>query len=71
MSISKEEAVRIAREDASRVYVDLSVYTVTVKRDGDDWKVDYSPSDPFVVGGGPHYVISAQTGEIRSRQYEQ
>ncbi len=71
MSITREEALRIAREDAECVYVDLSIYSVTAERDGDHWKVDYRLADPYTVGGGPHYVISAVTGEILFRKYEQ
>ena len=71
MKITKEDALRIAREDAERTYVDLSIYSVTAERDGDHWKVDYHLADPYTVGGGPHYVISAVTGEVLSRKYEQ
>jgi hypothetical protein len=71
MTITKEQALRIAREDAERTYVDLSIYSITAECDGESWRVDYSPSDPYTAGGGPHYVISANNGEILSRRYEQ
>lgn len=71
MNVTREDALRIAREDAECTYADLTIYSVTAERDGDHWKVDYHLADPFMVGGGPHYVISAVTGEIRSRKYEQ
>lgn len=71
MTITEEEARRIAHEDAERVYRDLSMYAVFVEREHDTWRIGYRPSDPFTVGGGPQYVISRETGEIISRHYEQ
>ena len=71
VNIGEQEALRIAREDAERVYLDLSIYTATAQRDGGVWRVSYSPTDPFTLGGGPSYVISAETGEILERRYEQ
>ena len=28
-------------------------------------------SDPGAQGGGPHYIVSAETGEILAKRYEQ
>ncbi|HXJ64062.1 MAG TPA: hypothetical protein VNN79_09935 [Actinomycetota bacterium] len=69
--ISEQDAVAIAADNARRVYRDLSVYRVVVSLIDDDWHVDYELTDPNMVGGGPHYVISAETGEITSYRYEQ
>lgn len=69
--ISREDALKIANEDAKRSYRDLSIYTVeSVLKEG-KWYVDYNLSNTQMVGGGPHYVISAETGEIISFRYEQ
>ncbi len=69
--IDEAKARAIANEDATRAYRDLSIYRVkTELRDG-NWHVDYELEGEAVVGGGPHYVISAKTGEIIERRYEQ
>ena len=71
MCVTKEKALEIARRDAMQHYRDLGKYEITIKSDEGTWLVDYSLRDPSLVGGGPHYVISAHTGEIISRRYEQ
>lgn len=71
MSLSEEDALRIAREDAQGVYQDLSMYSVSVEAQDNTWLVAYRPSDPFTVGGGPQYVISRETGKVLSKHYEQ
>jgi len=42
VNIDEQEALRIAHEDAARVYVDLDMYTATAQRDGTVWRVTYS-----------------------------
>jgi hypothetical protein len=69
--ISKEEVLRIAHRDASKIYRDLSVYEVIATSEGGDWHVSYVLADPKRVGGGPEYVISGETGEIISLRYGQ
>jgi len=69
--IGREEALRIANEDAARMYRDLSIYHIQAELRNDKWYVDYEISNPQMVGGGPHYVISARTGEVLSFRYEQ
>ena len=71
MNVDKQEALKIANTDASRQYRDLSVYDIMIELDNGNWKVDYELKDKNSQGGGPHYVISATTGEIISRRYEQ
>ena len=66
-----DEALRIARLDAERVYGDLSSYRVTLALELDGWHVDYELKDTTLDGGGPHYVIDPTSGEIRSKRYEQ
>ncbi len=69
--ISKEEALRIAHEYASAAYRDLSIYEIKARRRGNQWYVDYLLTDPTMVGGGPHFIISAETGEVVGTRYEQ
>jgi hypothetical protein len=69
--ITEAEARAIAAEDAAHAYRDLSGYDVLVRLEGDQWLVDYELRDESLLGGGPHYVIAASTGEIVSRRYEQ
>lgn len=66
-----DEVLKIAREDAERVYRDLSGYQITLQLEADGWHVDYDISRPLVAGGGPHYVIDPRTGTIVSKRYEQ
>lgn len=70
-SITSDQALRIARMDAERVYRDLSPYRASVSLELDGWHVDYEPKDSSLQGGGPHYVIDPGDGEILTRQYEQ
>jgi len=69
--ISKEEAIGIAHENAAKIYRDLSIYEVRATLKDSKWYVDYILKDPGMVGGGPHIVISAETGEIISLKCEQ
>ncbi len=71
MKISRQDAQRIAEEDARHAYRDLSLYEVSVVQTEQGWQVDYELRDKQSHGGGPHYLISAETGEILSRRYEQ
>jgi hypothetical protein len=69
--MTAEDALRIAQPDAERAYRDLSPYRVTVALESDGWHVDYELKDPRLEGGGPHYVIDANTGAIVTKRYEQ
>ena len=71
MMISKEEALRIAHQDASQIYQDLSIYDVTATSEDGNWHVSYLLADPRLVGGGPDYVIDGETGKILSFRYGQ
>jgi hypothetical protein len=70
-SIPCEQALAIARLDAEKAYRDLSEYRFQIVLDSDGWHVDYDLKNPQANGGGPHYVIDAETGMIRSKRYEQ
>jgi len=70
-SITSDQALRIARMDAERVYRDLASYRASVSREPDGWHVDYELKEPHLQGGGPHYVIDPEDGAILNKQYEQ
>lgn len=65
------EVLRIAHQDAQAVYRDLSGFKITLTPCADGWHVDYDLTDPLLAGGGPHYVIHPDTGDILARRYEQ
>jgi hypothetical protein len=66
-----DEVLRIAREDAERVYKDLARFRIAVFLEPDGWHVEYALAKPFVAGGGPHYVIDPVTGAILSKKHYQ
>ena len=70
-TISCDQALKIARTDAKSAYRDLSIYRIAISLEENGWLVDYELKDPELQGGGPHYVIDARTGAIRSKRYEQ
>ena len=70
-TISCDQALKIARTDAESAYRDLSMYRIAISLEEQGWLVDYELKDPNLQGGGPHYVIDAETGEILSKRYEQ
>ncbi|HYU33271.1 MAG TPA: hypothetical protein VEW48_14010 [Thermoanaerobaculia bacterium] len=70
-TITSDQALKIARQDAERVYHDLAPYRATVSLEPDGWHVDYELKDPLVQGGGPQYVINPDDGVILAKRYEQ
>jgi hypothetical protein len=70
-SITSDQALRIARLDAERVYRDLSPYRASIALEQDGWHEDYELKDARLQGGGPHYVIDPGDGAILAKQYEQ
>ncbi len=71
VSLPVGEVLRIAHQDAQAVYRDLSGFKITLVPCADGWHVDYDLTDPLSAGGGPHYVIHPDTGDILARRYEQ
>ncbi len=69
--VASDEALRIARLDGEKAYRDLSPYRIQIVLESDGWHIDYQLAAPDRNGGGPHYVIDAQTGVILSKVYEQ
>ncbi len=70
-SLAVVDVLRIAHDDAQAAYGDLSGFMITMLRSPDGWHVDYDLTDPLSAGGGPHYVIDPDTGDILARRYEQ
>ena len=69
--ITSDQALKVARMDAEKVYRNLATYRILVELHQDGWHVDYEVKNPHAQGGGPHYVIDAMTANIRSKRYEQ
>lgn len=71
-AISRQQAIAIAEADAVAVYGDdLLHLTLEVVLRDDGWHVEYHLRKPRWAGGGPHYLIDAQTGDIVSKRYYQ
>lgn len=70
-AITGDQALTIAQMDASKAYRDLSNYRFQLILEADGWDVDYELKDARLKGGGPHYIIDAQTGDILAERYEQ
>jgi len=66
-----DQVLAVAQTDAAAAYRDLSPYRICLSLEEDGWHIDYELKDPKLTGGGPHYVIHAQTGTILSKRYEQ
>ena len=58
-TLASDEALRIARTDAERVYRELHLYRIEIAFESDGWHIDYELKDSNLQGGGPHYVIDA------------
>jgi len=71
VGLAGDQVLAIAQADAARVYRDLSVYRIQLVLEDDDWHVDYELKNPRLKGGGPHYIIDADTGAVISKRYEQ
>ena len=69
--ITSDQALKVARMDAEKVYRDLAPYRILVELYQDGWHVDYELKNERSQGGGPHYVIDATTGTICGKRYEQ
>jgi hypothetical protein len=69
--LCRDSILKIAERNAKTAYRDLSIYTVKAELKGEKWYVDYEIRNTQMLGGGPHYIISARTGKIDSCRYEQ
>lgn len=70
-AVSCDRALAIARQDAELAYRELFGFRITIIMEHDGWHIDYYLRDPRLNGGGPHYVIDAESGAIVSKRYEQ
>ena len=71
-AIKIDRAIEIARDDAQKVYRDLSSdYYASAALAADGWHVQFQLKDIKVNGGGPYYLIDAQSGAICAKRYEQ
>lgn len=70
-AVSSHQALAVAEADALIAYGDLSPYRIELRLEADGWHVEYRIKAPRVAGGGPHYVIGADTGGIVSKKYYQ
>jgi uncharacterized membrane protein YkoI len=70
-AITSDQALKIARYDAENIYRDLSEYSILIILEQDGWHVDYELKNPEAQGGGPHYIIDSNTGNILKKRYEQ
>ena len=66
-----DQVLRIANEDAARMYGDLSDFRISIRLQPDGWHVEYEPNTPGEQGGGTQYVIDALNGNIISKKYYQ
>jgi hypothetical protein len=69
--LSCHEILRIAQQDAESAYRDLSGYRITLVLQPDGWHIDYDLTEPYMAGGGPHYIIDPTSGAILWKTYEQ
>jgi len=70
-ALAGDQALTIAQADAVKAYRDLSGYRIQLVLETDGWHVDYELKNPELTGGGPHYILDAQTGAIVFKRYEQ
>ena len=69
--LSSVDVLRIANDDAVRMYGDVSDLEISIRLQPDGWHVDYRPINPDEQGGGPHYVIDPTDGTITWKKYSQ
>ncbi len=73
-TIRCDQALAIAHADAALVYPNLLTrYRIEIRLESSGWVVEYHfrGTDRFHTGGGPHYLIQPETGEILSKTYYQ
>lgn len=70
-AVSRQQAISIAEADGLPVYGNLDDLTLEVTLMDDGWHVDYWVRKHRHAGGGPHYIINADTGQIVFKRYDQ
>ena len=74
LAVTAAEALAVAQADAVIAYRgELSRFRIEITREPDGWRVVYHfvPAARFETGGGPHYLISLDTGAILDKKYYQ
>jgi hypothetical protein len=71
--VSSQQAIAIAEADALPRYGAewLNKLAIRAMLHDDGWHIEYYQWRPRWTGGGPHYVIDANTGAIVSKKYYQ
>lgn len=71
-AVDRRQAIAIAEADAVPLFGnELNVLTLEAALHDDGWHVEYHMRRRGWAGGGPHYVIDADTGVIKSKKYYQ
>lgn len=73
-TVEVHEALAIGLADGLRAYEQLHHYEIEIFLEKDGWHIYFGikqRNGSRVAGGGPHYVIDADTGEILSKKYYQ
>jgi hypothetical protein len=70
-SVASHRALDIACADANSVYQNIHRFRMLIALESDGWHIDFEPTNPERHGGGPHYVIDADTGAILYKRYDQ
>jgi hypothetical protein len=71
VGLAGDQVLAIAQADAARIDRDLSLYRIQLVLEDAGWHVDHELKNPTLIGGGPHYIIDANTGAVISKRYEQ
>lgn len=71
--LSCDRILSIAHADATSAYPDLTRHRVEIHLESDGWHVEYlfRGDGRFHTGGGPVYLIDAETGAILDKKYYQ
>ncbi|QJW99955.1 hypothetical protein [Frigoriglobus tundricola] len=72
-AVTRPQAIGIAEADAVLMYGKyLHTLVLEMSLHDNGWHLEYRPRrDGYRTGGGPHYVIDAETGAIVSKTYYQ
>ncbi len=75
MTVTCDQALKIAQADGVQAYGNLTRFRVEITLEDDGWHVNYfvhqRNGSRFLTGGGPHYVINAASGAIVQATYFQ
>ncbi len=71
--LTRDRVLSIAEADAVAAYDNLNSFRVEIQLKSDGWHVEYlfRGEGRFHTGGGPTYIIDAETGAILDKKYYQ